>query len=61
MKPGDAVIWRQTPRGGYGYTIPVCAVIVSVTRSRVRIEVTRSRDGSKKIVSVKPENIYPRT
>jgi hypothetical protein len=45
--PGAIVTWLHTPRGGYGYTMPVDAKVISHSRhprTRVRIEV-RKRNG----------------
>lgn len=47
--PGALVTWLHTPRGGYGYTMPVDAKVISHARrprTWVRIEVP-TRDGRK--------------
>ena len=56
MKTGDMATWLYTPRGGYGYTIPVDAEVVAVYPSRVRIRVRR-RDGALVERSVTPERL----
>lgn len=38
---GDRVNWLFRPRGGYGYAIPVAAVVERVGSSRVTIRVAR--------------------
>jgi hypothetical protein len=40
-QPGDQATWLHEPRGGYGYVIPVNAVVVRVGPKRVLIEVAR--------------------
>lgn len=37
MKAGDKVNWIWNPRGGYGYRIPVAAVIESITSDHATI------------------------
>lgn len=59
---GQAVTWMYTPRGGYGYTTPVKAIITRIAKSKVQIEVTLVRLGNrpmneKQLKWVKPENI----
>jgi len=44
--PGASLTWLHMPRGGYGYTIPVDAKVISHSRSPrtfVTIEVTTRR------------------
>lgn len=38
---GDRVNWRYEPRGGYGFSVPVAAVVVRVGPSRVRVRSAR--------------------
>ncbi len=44
MEPGDRVTWNYSAPGGYGYVIPVAAVVVKVTASRATITVARKID-----------------
>lgn len=47
--PGRLMLWMHRPRGGYGYSVPIPAVVVSHAmrpETWVVIEVAR-RDGSK--------------
>ena len=39
LAPGMTVFWIHNPRGGYGFAVPVDAVIVRVGPKRVRIRV----------------------
>lgn len=63
MKPGDRVTWSYTPRGGYGYTIKVAAVVKKLTAKRATIEVARNVEGTwqKEQRSVSLEKLTPRT
>ncbi len=38
LKKGDLVIYKYTPRGGYGYKIEVKANVVSIKGSQVTIQ-----------------------
>lgn len=39
--PGKRVVWRHTPRGGYGFTLRIPVAIVSIAdRVRVLVEAT---------------------
>jgi hypothetical protein len=58
-QPGQPVTWLHTPRGGYGYTYPVNAVVVKVGKKRVQLEAPL-KDGNTKLVWVKPANLRPR-
>ncbi|HIH2744984.1 TPA: hypothetical protein ACYLN4_000653 [Burkholderia lata] len=44
MEPGDRVTWSFNVPGGYGYVIPVAAIIVKTTASRATITVARKID-----------------
>ena len=46
-------------RGGYGYVMPVPAVVERITRSRVTIRARLAAGGSK-LVSVTPGRLRPR-
>ena len=39
LEPGMAVRWIHNPRGGYGFAVPVDAVVVRVSPKCVRIRV----------------------
>lgn len=51
--------WLYTPRGGYGFTIPVNAEIVKVNSKTVRVRVQK-RSGAMVERDVKPENLKPK-
>lgn len=59
FNPGDKVTWLYTPRGGYGYVIPVDGVVIKVNRSTVRIKV-KNRSCVEVERNVRPENLKPR-
>ena len=59
MKPGDQVSWSYTPRGGYGWVIPVNAEVVKVNPKTIRILVKRI-DGEMVERNVRPESLKPR-
>jgi hypothetical protein len=56
LKVGEKVVWRYTPRGGYGYVYPVNGVVVCVGKKRVRIRVEK-RDGTLVEREVDPANL----
>lgn len=58
-KPGDLATWDYTPPGGYGYVIPVNAVVVPSTAARVLIHVDHVTNGQV-TRAVKPEKLRPR-
>lgn len=49
FRPGDRATWRYTPRGGYGYTMRVDVVVVSVGPARVQVEAPLERGGTKRV------------
>ena len=57
--PGMCVSWIHVPRGGYGFPVPVDAVVVGACERRVRIEVSL-RDGRRVERLVTPEALRPR-
>jgi hypothetical protein len=59
LAPGMHVSWIHNPRGGYGFALPVDALVVKVTKSRVRIEVPL-HDGTRVARIVKPDSLRPR-
>jgi len=60
MQPGDKVTWLYTPRGGYGFVIPVNAEIVKVNPKTIRIKVQKT-NGTIVERNVDPGNIKERT
>jgi hypothetical protein len=56
FRPGDPVVWRQVPRGGYGYVHPVNAEVVKVGPVKVTIRVRR-KDGKEKLIAVASESL----
>lgn len=58
LTPGARATWIHTPRGGYGYTMRVDVIVVSVGPKRVRVEAPLERGGTK-LVWVRPENLGP--
>jgi hypothetical protein len=54
--PGQRVRWLHTPRGSYGYIIPVDAEIVSVGPKRIQIQAT-TKAGTVAVRWVAPENL----
>lgn len=54
--PGAVVTWLHVPRGGYGYVMPVDGKVLSVGRTKVRIEV-KSSHGTKLVRSVMPAHL----
>jgi hypothetical protein len=59
MQPGDKMPWLYTPRGGYGYTIPVNAEVVKVSAKTVRVRVRRV-NGEMVERNVKPASLKMR-
>ena len=60
LSPGMRVSWIHLPRGGYGFPIPVDAVVLRVGPRRVRIEVAL-RDGRHVERVVHPDALRPRS
>ena len=54
--------WSFTPQGGYGYTIPVAAVVVKLTAKRATIKVARKVGGEwrQEEKSVSVDKLTPR-
>ena len=50
MKPGDTVIWKQKPNGGYGFIVPVDATILRIGEKMATIEVRRTNGATVKRV-----------
>lgn len=59
LAPGMHVAWIHVPRGGYGFSVPVDAVVARVCSRRVRIEVPL-RDGRRVERLVRPESLRAR-
>lgn len=38
IQPGSIVVWKHTPRGGYGYTVRVPGVVQEVGRGTLRLD-----------------------
>lgn len=45
MQEGDRVTWNYAAPGGYGYVIPVAAIVRKIMRKRAVIEVARKARG----------------
>ena len=63
FQPGTRVTWRYEQRGGWGYVIPVAAVVVRVGPRRVLIRAASRRIGGEwRIVErwVRPGRLRPR-
>jgi hypothetical protein len=58
--PGMLVTWLDCPRGGYGFAIPMDAIVVRVTAKRVRVSVPL-RDGRCVERVVSPITLRPRS
>jgi hypothetical protein len=56
LSPGMLVRWIHNPRGGYGFAVPVDAVVVRVGPKRVRIRVPL-KDGRHVERIVAPESL----
>ena len=52
MKPGDNVVWMYEHRGGYGYVVPVPAVLVKMHKVNAVID-AQLKDGGTKRVTVR--------
>jgi hypothetical protein len=59
LTPGLAVCWIHVPRGGYGFPVPVDAVVDRIYKRRVRIAVAL-RDGRSVARLVDPASLRPR-
>jgi hypothetical protein len=61
LEPGTPVTWKRVHRGGYGFAIPVPAVVVAVVDGGkgVMIDAELERGGTKRIV-VKRKNLVLR-
>lgn len=53
LEPGQRVVWRHQPRGGYGYVIRVPATVVRRTAKRVLIA-AQLKTGATKNVWTQP-------
>ena len=45
--PGQLMLWMHRPRGGYGYSVPIPAVVVSHHAGTWVVIEVELRDGSK--------------
>jgi hypothetical protein len=57
---GMTVSWIHVPRGGYGFPVPVDAIVERIYKRRVRIAV-QLRDGLSVVRVVDPESLRPRS
>jgi hypothetical protein len=62
MQAGDRITWAFTPRGGYGFVIPVAGVVKRITAKRATIEVVKKvgTDWVRERKSVSLAKIKPR-
>jgi ketosteroid isomerase-like protein len=60
MNAGDAIWWLHTPRGGWGYTERVYAIVVKPGRKRVGIAVLKKDWQTWVPKWVRPEHINVR-
>lgn len=60
LTTGQHVTWLHQPRGGYGYIIPVPAVVLAVRSQRVKIQVSK-RNGQAVCRWVQASNIREAT
>ncbi len=56
LQIGLRVEWLHTPRGGYGYTRPVPAMVVKASNKRVQIDALK-KDGTTVRRSVNRESL----
>lgn len=56
---GENIWWLHTPKGGYGYSYYVPAMVVKVNKVKVTIA-AKKRDGSYKVIRVMPNTLYYR-
>lgn len=59
LVPGMEVTWLNVPRGGYGFAVPVDAIVMRVCERLVRIEVPL-RDGHRVQRLVHPNSLRTR-
>lgn len=45
VSTGDMVNWHHEPRGGYGYSVSVAAIVVKVGPKRVQVRVAQRVNG----------------
>ena len=57
MEQGTPIYWLYTPRGGYGWTERVIALVVKSSKSRVGIAVLKADHETWVPKWVRPENI----
>lgn len=56
----ERVNWKYIPRGGYGWSISIAAIVVKRNEKTVRIAVLNLRSQQIEYKCVKPENLTPR-
>lgn len=63
LEPEAKVTWLWTPRGGYGWSVPVAGIVEAVQPKTVRIRVAR-RVGEQWVLehkNVRAEHLRPRS
>lgn len=62
FKIGDKVNWIYTPKGGYGYSINIAAIVVEIGSKKIKIRVARQNNGQWQQVFrwVEPKNLFAR-
>jgi hypothetical protein len=60
LSPGMPVSWIHVARGGYGFPVPVDAIVTRVCARKVRVEVLL-RDGHRVERLVDPASLRPRS
>lgn len=56
--PGTNVMWHHVPRGGYGFVIPIPALVVSVGKRRVCVAVTNRAGNTMVQRHVEPASLH---
>ncbi len=62
FKIGDKVNWIYTPKGSYGYSINIAAIVVEIGSKKIKIRVARQNNGQWQQVFrwVEPKNLSAR-
>lgn len=63
LRPGDKVNWLHEPRGGYGYSMNVAAVVVKIGPKRIQVRAAKRVNGEWHQVMrwVEVERLSPRS
>lgn len=59
LRLGENLWWLYTPRGGYGYSYYVPAMVAKINKVKVTIA-AKTKDGDWKIVRVMPNTLFYR-